>query len=192
MATALALIRPLAEQCRRPRYPAQFDRDAKGTDAAVRDRLEPVMAALTLEPVEDVVARRSLHSSVRRAELVGHLSRDRWRLREDKARSDQGATGAQNGNKKSGPKVDDNHNAFYARVRVRREASAITQFFSLPPALSLIELGDIRHFCFWGNRTLGRHCRMTESDPLLPFAAQGLCVAQLGLGTVFRRARLML
>jgi len=33
---------------------------------------------------------------------------------------------------------------------------------------------------------------ISHFDPLLPLVGQGLCVAQLGLGTVFRRARLVL
>jgi hypothetical protein len=48
---------------------------------------------------------------------------------------------------------------------------------------------------FWGEADMPRPplaYRPIEFDPLLPFAAQRLCVAQLGLLTVFRRARLML
>jgi hypothetical protein len=41
----------------------------------------------------------------------------------------------------------------------------------------------------------GQHILTTNilhNDAVLPFVAQRLCVAQLGLGTVFRRARLVL
>jgi len=64
----------------------------------------------------------------------------------------------------------------------------------------MLAVGTSRHFAVVPNDgrdrseadmpRASRPCGSDQNDPLLPFAAQGFCIAQLDLGTLFRRAGL--
>jgi hypothetical protein len=66
--------------------------------------------------------------------------------------------------------------ALRPRVRVRVPPGAPSTFASITPV-------NVAAWALGG---------LFMTDPLLPSAAQGFCIAQLELGTLFRRAGLML
>jgi hypothetical protein len=76
----------------------------------------------------------------------------------------------------------------FLRGRARRGLLGPARGDSPPSPLKLrsFELrslysGDVRHFRFWGNRTLGRHRRMTESGPKAAYRQRTLLWCTTGL-----------